>query len=173
MCCYNCRQLLSGQRWWKRLHSAVSSQHLLSPLLTIAVVFCLIAGWYSTAFKELGSAPQAGVDGKGGLGLTELFLCPFPMHTRRSGRSLDDPALHQAPTKGAEQLQCHECLSCLHCTPRSCCSPTFGALFLTICSFHLTQVTTLCASSLERLVEGQAEVRVTQDAIVAIFPSHT
>lgn len=62
-------------------------------------------------------------------------------------------------------------LSPLH--PQSLLQPHIRCIAFHLLVFSPYQVTKLYARSLERLVEGQAEVRVTQDAIVAILPSHT
>lgn len=120
--------------------------------------------------------PGLAGEGQGGLGLTRALslLLPHAQATRRSGGSPGHPAaLHQAPAEGAEGPRCRECPSSLCSAPRCCSSPASGALLLTFCSLPLAQVTTLSASSLERLVEGHAEVRMARSAASAVPTSPT
>ena len=160
----------------QRLRPALSSQHLPSPVLTTAAALRSTAGRCPAASGQLASAPWAGRRGKRRLGSHTALALPLApaQATRRSGGSPGDPAaLHQAPAEGAEQPPCRECPSCLCSAPRCCSSPASGASLLTFCSFPLAQATTLHASSLERLVESQAKVRVTRGIISAVPSSHT
>ena len=146
---------------------AVSNQHLPSPILTTAAALHSTAGLYLAASGQLGIAPRAGRRGKRQLGSHTSLSLPLPhaQATRRSGESPGDPAaLHQAPREGAELPQCCECPFCLFSATRCFSRPVSHALPLTFHFFPLAQAMTLRASSQERLVEGQAKVRITRAA---------
>lgn len=67
------------------LRPAVSSQHLPSPVLTAAAALRPAAGRCPAAGGTSGVLPGLAGERKGGLGLTRLFLCPFPVHRPPEG----------------------------------------------------------------------------------------
>ena len=177
-CPHGCRQLLSRQSWQSCFAWLCPANTCPAPAPPGAVTALRsTARWYPAASRQLRSAPWAGRRGKRQPGSHTALSLPraHTQATRRSGGSPGHPAaLHQGPDEGALPPQGSECPSCLCSAPRCCSSPASGASLLTFCSLPLAQVTTLRASSLERLVEGQAKVRIVQGSILAIPPlSHT
>ena len=88
---------------------------------------------------------------------------PAVQDTRRSKDSPRDPSpIDQATGEGVEPPPCRECLSGLGSVPQHCSSSRAAeARLLTFFhSFPLAQWRTFSARSLERLMEGQAEVRM-------------
>ena len=98
---------------------------------------------------------------------------PAPQDTRRRQESPREPSpIHQTPQEGAEPPSSRECLSALGSVREHCsCSRAAEASLLTFLhSFSLAQWRTLSARSLERLMEGQAEVRMAASALPLAVP---
>ena len=98
---------------------------------------------------------------------------PAAQPTRRSQESPSDAsAVAQTPPEGAEPPPCRECLSGAGSVPEHCSSSRAAeALLLTFLhSFSLAQWRTLSARSVERLMEGQAEVRMAASALPLAVP---
>ncbi|XP_065534156.1 uncharacterized protein LOC136013744 isoform X2 [Lathamus discolor] len=87
--------------------------------------------------------PRLAAEGRAGLGLTQLFLCPFPMHILPEG------------VQGAQVTQL----------------PSIKPVLKELSGRRA--VTTLDTSSLEKLLQHQAQVRLSCSAISPISTSHT
>ena len=107
--------------------------------------------------------PRLAAEGRAGLGLTQLFLCPFPVHRPPEGaqgaRVTQLPSLRLV----VKELSGRHGVSVppASALPPGAAPAQHQLLSLLTCCFPLAQATTLDAGSLEMLLQRQAQVRVT------------
>ena len=79
------QQLLSGQSWWSSFAQLCPANTCPAPSSPLPLLSARLPGGARLLRGSLQVLPGLAGEGKGGLGLTQLFLCPLPLHRPPEG----------------------------------------------------------------------------------------